>query len=391
MWGNGGRFYWRRNERGGAKGIVVLFAWLSSEEKNLKPYVDLYGSLGWNSLVCHVDFLTLFFPEKATSLASRVLTELIMEVKIRPLPIVLTSFSGGSKGCLYKVLQLIEGKSEGQLSKNEYQEVRDCICGQVYDSTPADFTSDLGTRFVLHPSVLKMSRPPRVLSWMARGFAYGLDTLFLSRFEAQRAEYWQTLYSSAGMGPFLIFCSEDDDLTPFEVICNFAQRLQELGGDVKLVKWKSSPHVAHYKFHQAEYKAAVTEFLTKVAVIYSQRELLTKETTSVDGSCSKMTESGKRLASGLGDDLFTPSSMEISDTKEADSCGDEQNTDLFHLPSINHHGVLSQILFDVCVPKNIEGWDIKPGMSLNGRQTFASGGRRQGPLNPLKFIRRSRL
>lgn len=46
--------------------------------------------------------------------------------------------------------------------------------------------------------------------------------------------------------PYLILCSENDDLAPFQVICNFAQRLQELGGDVKLVKWNGSPHVGMY-------------------------------------------------------------------------------------------------------------------------------------------------
>lgn len=48
------------------------------------------------------------------------------------------------------------------------------------------------------------------------------------------------------MGPFLIFCSEDDELAPHPVVCTFAQRLQELGGDVKLIKWNSSPHVGMF-------------------------------------------------------------------------------------------------------------------------------------------------
>lgn len=43
--------------------------------------------------------------------------------------------------------------------------------------------------------------------------------------------------------PYLILCSENDDLAPCQVICNFAERLQELGGNVKLVKWDRSPHV----------------------------------------------------------------------------------------------------------------------------------------------------
>lgn len=45
------------------------------------------------------------------------------------------------------------------------------------------------------------------------------------------------------VGPFLIFCSEDDELAPYPDVCNFAHHLEELGGDVKLIKWNSSPHV----------------------------------------------------------------------------------------------------------------------------------------------------
>lgn len=129
-----------------------------------------------------------------------------------------------------------------------------------------DFVSDLGTRFLLDPSVLKMSEPPRVLSWMAKGVASGLDALFINKFEEQRKDYWETLYSSAvclsvdfifflvnicnlsslymqHIGPILILCSEDDQLAPYSVVEKFCQRLLELGGDVNLVKWHSSPHV----------------------------------------------------------------------------------------------------------------------------------------------------
>ncbi|RWV95023.1 hypothetical protein GW17_00042389 [Ensete ventricosum] len=145
MWWDWGRFYWGSKE--GREGIVVVFAWLSSQERHLKPYVQLYSSFGWRSL--H-----------------------------------LSSF------------QLIDQQCKGQLDLHDYQLVKDSLCGQIYDSTPVDFTSDLGTRFVLHPSVLKRPHPPRVVSWMAKALATGLDTLFISRFEAERADYWQTLYSS---------------------------------------------------------------------------------------------------------------------------------------------------------------------------------------------------
>lgn len=41
-----------------------------------------------------------------------------------------------------------------------------------------------------------MSEPPRIVSWLAHGIASSLDAFFLNRFEQQRAEYWQTLYST---------------------------------------------------------------------------------------------------------------------------------------------------------------------------------------------------
>lgn len=386
------------------EGIVVVFAWLSSEERHLKPYIDLYWSLGWSCLVCHVDFLTLFFPDKATSLACGVLNELVKVLKNRPLPIVLAAFSGGSKGCMYKVLQLLEGKCDGQVSLDEYQLVRDCICGQIYDSSPVDFTSDVGAQFVLRPSVFKVSRPPRAVSWMTKALASGLDTLFLSRIEAQRAEYWQTLYSSVCLGPFLMLYSEDDDLAPCQIISSFAQRLQGLGGNVKLVKWNNSCHVAHYKYHQTEYKDAVSEMLVRATITYSQRRQLNSETPGMGGACNKISESVcglhetavcscenlKRVEIGPSDYFFLPSSVESNETKDAASLLKEQKVELFHLPSVHPNGILGQFLYDVCVPKNVEGWDIKPVFSLNGKQMDAPA-RRHGPFNPMKCIRRSRL
>lgn len=80
--------------------------------------------------------------------------------------------------------------------KDDCRLIRDCISGYIYDSSPVDFTSDLGRRFLVHPSVLKISHTPSVLSWMANVISDGFDAVFLNRFESQRAEYWQTLYSS---------------------------------------------------------------------------------------------------------------------------------------------------------------------------------------------------
>ncbi|XP_028802942.1 uncharacterized protein LOC114758088 [Neltuma alba] len=398
MWGFGGRFYWGRNlvpEK--AEGIVLVFAWMSSDERHLNRYVDLYSSIGWNSLVCHSQFLNMFFPEKATSLAVDILNELVKVLRSGPCPVVFASFSGGAKACMFEVLQIIEGKCEGH-NMVDYQLVRDSICGYIYDSTPVDFTSDLGVRFLLHPSVLKMSHPPRFASWIANSIASGLDALFLSRFESQRAEYWQTLYSTIRMqAPYLIFCSENDDLASFQVISNFVQRLKDLGCDVKMVKWDTSPHVGHYRHHLIDYKAAVTEILGKAAAIYISRkrptgdEGLGKKGTGDEISYpisnfrkAAMTSTSFQGFAVASDDLLS-GSMNYYEGKGVGSVSDERKESLIHLPSrpgINAYGVLGQALFDICVPKNVEDWDIKS----NSRNT-----RRHGSFNPIKCIRRSRL
>ncbi|KAF3781109.1 hypothetical protein EJ110_NYTH37640 [Nymphaea thermarum] len=393
MWSDG-RFYWGKKEIE-AKGIVVAFVWMSSQERNVRPYVQLYSSLGWNSLVCHSNLLNLFFPDKAMSLALDILDELIKVVRIKPCPIVLAAFSGGTKACMYKLLQ------------NEYQLVRDCICGQIYDSTPVDFTSDVGTKFALHPSILKMSSPPRLVSWAAKALSSSLDALFLTRHEAQRAEYWQTLYASVSMGPFLIFCSEDDDLASYHTILNFAKRLQDLGGDVKLVKWQTSTHVGHYKRFPMEYRNAVTELLVKSAFLYSQRNQqppggtsgnglrsneISKSVCNLHKAAVNSNQSFGRVAVGPSDHFFLPSSLEFLDAKGMGAEQDERRENLPPLsnpPSINPHGVLGKILFDVCVPKNIEGWDVKR-MDLLPRHVFSSA-HANANFNPLKCIRRSRL
>ncbi|KAL8029978.1 hypothetical protein ABFX02_14G257800 [Erythranthe guttata] len=400
MWGFGGRYYWGRKEMGKVEGIVVVFAWMSSQDKHLKNYVDLYHSLGWNSLVCHSQFLNLFFPDKAASLALEIVNELVQELKLRPRPVVFASFSGGPKACMYKVLQIIEGKCNGHINLDDYQLVRDCISGHIFDSTPVDFVSDIGTRFVLHPSVLKISSPPRLVSWIADGISSTLDTLFLSRFELQRAEYWQTLYSTVSMGaPYLILCSEDDDLAPYKIICNFASRLKDLGAEVKLVKWSTSSHVGHFRNYPEEYKAAVTELLGRAAGIYSQRiRQLEGEKMGMEGPRDEISDpfyNLRKAAAAESSQIFQkrpfdssdhylfPTSLEYHEDKDVGYEHKESYVQLAGPPKINPHGVLGHFLFDACVPKNVEDWDLKSFQSLRRRHSHF--------INPIKCIRRSRL
>ena len=87
----------------------------------------------------------------------------------------------------------------------------------------------------------------------------------------------------------------------------------------------------------------------------------------------------------------SPSSMEYYEGKDVSSIPDERKEGFIQLPSrssINAHGVLGQMLFDVCVPRNVEDWDIRSNSKNAG---LLAGTRRHAPFNPIKCIRRSRL
>lgn len=106
--------------------------------------------------------------------------------------------------------------------KDEYQPVRDCISGHIYDSSPVDITSDMGNQLALYPTIMKMPQLPRVVSWITKAIASGMDALFPNRLEAQRAEYWQTLCSSAvsflfKLCPFEVFVSHPFNLLSINV------------------------------------------------------------------------------------------------------------------------------------------------------------------------------
>ncbi|XAR72890.1 hypothetical protein NMG60_11019677 [Bertholletia excelsa] len=398
----GGRLYWARSHSSEeVRGIVVIFAWVSIRESHLKDYVNLYSALGWKTLVCQADFLNLVFPERATSLAFAVLNELIEYLRSRPCPIVLAAFSSGSKACLYKVFQVLEGACEVQLSMDDTQLIRNCISGHIYDSCPVDFTSDLGTRYALHPMFLSMPGSAQIVSLVVKGVASGLDALFLTKFGSQRAEYWHAIYSSVNLeAPFLIFCSENDEHAPYPAIYNFAHRLQELGGSVELVKWNDSPHVGHYRNYPIQYRAAVTNLLEKAISVYSQKGHRFGERSYMecmhdqgfelrcDLQNAAVDSNLRRVAHGLNDHYFLPNTAEYDSARGQDE-HKEGSVHLHNPPSMNAHSVLGEILFDACVPKNVEGWDIKFSSSLNGRPIASA--HKHSPFSAIKCLRRSRL
>ncbi|KAL2613597.1 hypothetical protein R1flu_025289 [Riccia fluitans] len=139
----------------------------------------------------------LFFPESAKTLALRILDELCQELEKRPRPVVFATFSGGYIACLWKIYQVFQGTCDGvDCTLAKYKLVKDCFTGQIHDSSPADFVSEIGARVVRSPAVVGGQKRLQLLTTTARAIGKTLDFFFQKRFQAQDLAMWTALHKS---------------------------------------------------------------------------------------------------------------------------------------------------------------------------------------------------
>lgn len=149
----------------------------------------------------------------------------------------------------------------------------------------------------------------------------------------------------------------------------------------------------------------MNHLLEKAVTIYSQKVMIERQRTGMDGTQDEISDlicdlqkvainsnkSLRRVAVGPTDYFFLPSSAGHYSDRESGTPQDEQKEKpvcVPSFPSISAHSVLGQFLFDVCVPKNVEGWDVKFS-GLNGRSCASAP--RHSLFRGTKRIGRSRL
>lgn len=159
----------------------------------------------------------------------------------------------------------------------------------------------------------------------------------------------------------------------------------------------------HYKHQSIHYTTAIAELLEQAVSSFSHKIRRLRERTPMDDMHDEVSDlicdlqnaavdsnqSLRRVAVGPNDHFFLPSSAGYGNSRDSWSVPEERkerSPNRSH-PCINAHSVLGQVLFDVCVPKNVEGWDIKFAGSLNAKPLASV--RKRLPFNATKH--RSRL
>ena len=166
--------------------------------------------------------------------------------------------------------------------------------------------------------------------------------------------------------------------------------------------------LGHYRHNPIQYRAVISNFLEKAISVHSQKIRQLGERFHTHDEISELicdlqkvavnsNQSLRRVATGPSDHFFLPSSApyQTNNNNDASSSLEEQRDRSSFRPlqptSINAHSVLGQFLFDSCVPKNIEGWDIRFVGSLNGQPYATSTSRKSSNLGFKKRVLRSRL
>ena len=124
------------------------------------------------------------------------------------------------------------------LLDGSFTDVRDCLCGQCFDSGPVDFISRNGVKFLAPPTT--SSRATRSAAAAA---ADALDAVLGARFARERSELWAVLRRAEALpqtAPTLFVYSADDELAPVEVIETFAAALRDAGRPVRMQRWDRS-------------------------------------------------------------------------------------------------------------------------------------------------------
>jgi hypothetical protein len=166
--------------------FVVLTGWAWAKPHQVQKHVELYDSVGWDTLAFYPSVISLWLPNLATSNAELLLTTIANDLATHgDRPFVFANFSGAPKvtpenwvfarhdglmiggdhhlalqTCYYKLLSIVMGHVvTKKLSADQLSKVKRCAVGQLYDSSPVDFTSD-----VVRASLFRQCNQSRTLT-----------------------------------------------------------------------------------------------------------------------------------------------------------------------------------------------------------------------------------
>ena len=233
--------------------IICLFGWGNGTKKHLLKYGNLFEEKGHTTVLVTTTLLNSLFRistagKKESENVKKALNEICNINKERQ--ILFYSFSNG--GCAISHLTMRSLIESGELVDN--------IKGHIFDSCP--IVPNLESTVIVEKAF------DRVINFPALKPAIRLFSKIMVRFvvflNKDVQSFMSEMLDSPINTPQLFLFSKSDDLAPYQDILDFAEKRRQLKNvDVDYCLWDDSPHVAHFKQHEHEYREKVLGFLNK--------------------------------------------------------------------------------------------------------------------------------
>ena len=244
---------------GSERPLAVVCGWLSSTERQLKPYLRWYHERGIDTLSFSVGPGHVLQPDTALEHMRRVL-DATLEAKAPQ--VVMHFFSVGGFLCG-------QGLRVVARNREKYFPLEEKIIAQIYDSPPDFRGIPAGISSHMYPENTLASNTLRnVVKSGLNGFLSATKNGIGVEHRASSKAFHDNLIKA----PALWFYSQSDPIAAAEDCETVIQKWRKNGKVVEECVWDVSPHIQHGRLDPTRYFSTLEQFLLDQDVILKQKD-----------------------------------------------------------------------------------------------------------------------
>jgi len=234
--------------------VAVIFGWLNSQHKYLAKYSKLYYELGFHTF--HMLFPGGTVMRKHPSRKQAVTNLMLLVDEMFPFAprLVIHPMSNGGLSMYFDLLECTEDA--------RFARWNDLISAVILDSCPANCTArTFGRAYSEFIKNIALKWVVFVLCWcfiVITSVPYVLFGLSANKLAGFSILLTHKLHKRV---PLLYIFSVADPLTEFQFVEKMIASHQQLGHNVRSIKFEKSPHVQHLIKYPQEYQRAIANLV----------------------------------------------------------------------------------------------------------------------------------
>ncbi|CAH1258990.1 TMEM53 [Branchiostoma lanceolatum] len=239
-----------KNDCTSTKPLVLIFAWMLAQRKNMQKFENIYLERGCDVMTITIRPPQLLWPKTGSQVIAEKVVDFVQQPQSARRPLLVHAFSVG--GYLYSetLLKSLDTSSEAGSMK-------DRIMGQVFDSL-VDFTA---LPDGLPAAMFKSPLLRATLRTILKTYMAALYKPVISNY----IRAYELFHHNPVPSPVLFLYSKVDEFGSAAVHERIAKMLVKKGDRPVYYKcWDDSPHVQHLRKHPIEYVEIIDSFLSQL-------------------------------------------------------------------------------------------------------------------------------